>query len=316
MKRTCFLLFIIIQTTVFSLVQAQQNAQYSQYMLNYYSINPAASGFDDFLDIQGGYRQQWRGMSSSPQNMYLSAHASLGKVHNVHASKMRNKKMKHYSAVGGIITGQQLGALSQYSFSGSYAHHIPLNTKWAFSVGASAGLFNYRINESKLNFGDQVIDPVLTEKNSLNPDFSLGAWLYSDRVFAGISSTQILQSNWAETGGLKRHIYLTAGYKLPLQNGWSLVPSVLFKSVLLNAYQTDVNVKVRYQNQFWLGTSYRHQDAVVFLAGASLGQYVDIGYAYEMTTSLLRAYSYGSHEVMLRVKLYNLVSFVSPNDFW
>ena len=66
----------------------------------------------------------------------------------------------------------------------------------------------------------------------------------------------------------------------------------------------DLNVKVSYQNSVWGGISYRHNDAIVAMIGYELNDRFNIGYSYDVTLSGLRGYSSGSHEIVLRAKIY------------
>uniref|UniRef100_UPI0039AF6E50 type IX secretion system membrane protein PorP/SprF n=1 Tax=Myroides odoratus TaxID=256 RepID=UPI0039AF6E50 len=54
-------------------VSAQQDPQYTQYMYNPASINPAYSGSVDHLQLFGLYRTQWVGLDGAPRTAYLSA---------------------------------------------------------------------------------------------------------------------------------------------------------------------------------------------------------------------------------------------------
>ena len=61
-------------------------------------------------------------------------------------------------------------------------------------------------------------------------------------------------------------------------------------------------MSVVYNNLLWGGVSYRLSDAIVPMVGIyyDLGPgTLKFGYSYDVTTSLLRQYSSGSHEVML-----------------
>ena len=47
-----------------------------------------------------------------------------------------------------------------------------------------------------------------------------------------------------------------------------------------------------------VGVSYRHQDAVMLIIGGQFKGF-RLGYSYDITTSILRKYSSGSHELTL-----------------
>ena len=63
--------------------------------------------------------------------------------------------------------------------------------------------------------------------------------------------------------------------------------------------QGDINAIAMYNNQFWGGITYRVQDAIVPVIGFQWNS-IKVGYAYDITTSDLKGYSSGTHEIMLR----------------
>jgi hypothetical protein len=66
--------------------------------------------------------------------------------------------------------------------------------------------------------------------------------------------------------------------------------------------QFDAGVKFDWRDQIWLGASYRHKDAVSFLGGFAYKDFLVIAYSYDMTTSNLKNYSDGTHEMMVGVR--------------
>ena len=57
---------------------AQQDAQYTQYMYNPMSINPAYAGSRDVLSLVGIYRSQWVGLDGAPRTLNFSGHTPVG----------------------------------------------------------------------------------------------------------------------------------------------------------------------------------------------------------------------------------------------
>ena len=62
MKRILLIVFSV--QFVFCTAIAQQAAQYTQYMVNPYLMNPALSSVEDMIDIKTGYRTQWVGFQT------------------------------------------------------------------------------------------------------------------------------------------------------------------------------------------------------------------------------------------------------------
>ena len=98
-----------------------------------------------------------------------------------------------------------------------------------------------------------------------------------------------------------RHYYLSGGYIFPLQNEFTLEPSILIKTTEELLYQIDFNAKLQYKQDYWVGLSYRTAGAVVLLAGVRLDKF-HFGYAFDYTLSSIMKHSIGSHEFMMAVK--------------
>ncbi|HEY8400532.1 MAG TPA: type IX secretion system membrane protein PorP/SprF [Cytophagaceae bacterium] len=331
-KELLLILFILTGIASFG----QQQGQYSQYMMNYFQINPGIAGTEDFLDLKLGYRMQWAGFDGGPRNYYVSGHLPLNRLHN---KVLRGRKSKPHHAMGGIIQGQTLGLLRHNSAHMAYAYHIPLDRSTYLSMGATAGVKQITVDHDRMYWGDLQIDPAAMVDTRYKFDMGVGFWFYTPKYFAGISSMQILRNrlDFSESnngnGVLDRHMYLTTGYKFKLDPDFFLIPSVLIKGTR-SAYTADLNAKLRFHNpryhtQFWGGTSYRHKDAVVLIAGMGIPltkvrpnqkhgnkTMLDISYAYDITTSKLSNYSNGTHEITIGLRLPAGGSVISPSDFW
>ncbi|HEY8402161.1 MAG TPA: type IX secretion system membrane protein PorP/SprF [Cytophagaceae bacterium] len=317
-----------------STVSAQQQGQYSQYMMNYFLVNPAAAGTTDYIDLRAGYRMQWLGLSGAPRNYYVSGHVPINKVHK---SQKRTQRPRAYHVIGGLFTGQTIGVFSHNTGYISYAYHLPLSKKWNASMGANVG-FNQIALGGNMKWIDQIPDPTIAYTNQIKPDISIGGWLYSDKFFMGVSTMQMLQNKLdfsrgdTEGGVLNRHFYITGGYNIQLNNDIRIIPSAMIKTTA-SALQLDINTKVRYQELFWGGISYRRMDAFVAMGGIGIPltsvsktpgfsgkkqmnyHRLEIGYSYDITTSKLSNYSGGSHEIMVGLLLPLKAKVVCPK-FW
>ena len=100
-----------------------------------------------------------------------------------------------------------------------------------------------------------------------------------------------------------QHYYLYAGHVFELNEDFDLKPSVLLKYQKQAPPEVDVNVNALYKDRFWLGIGYRTGDAVVGMVEYQVNPMFRVGYAYDMTTSLLKRYAGGSHEIMLGIDL-------------
>ena len=66
------ILFLSVSTAF-----AQQLPQFTQYMFNTISINPAYAGSRETLSVVGLHRSQWVGLDGGPETQTLSVHAPL-----------------------------------------------------------------------------------------------------------------------------------------------------------------------------------------------------------------------------------------------
>ena len=68
------LLFFCILIFSAGMLFAQKEPQYTQYMYNIGSFNPAYVGTVETPDITGLYRVQWSGIPGAPRTMRFGAH--------------------------------------------------------------------------------------------------------------------------------------------------------------------------------------------------------------------------------------------------
>jgi type IX secretion system PorP/SprF family membrane protein len=88
------------------------------------------------------------------------------------------------------------------------------------------------------------------------------------------------------------------GYTIDLTPTVALKPMVFVKNVTDNT-TFDVNLNAHFNDRFWVGVSYRNEDAIVGLLGLNITEKLRLGYSYDFTTSDVKDYSDGTHEIML-----------------
>lgn len=305
-------------------VNAQQQQQYSMYMMNNYVLNPAVGGTENYADFKASYRTQWVGFGGGPKTVYLSGHTAIGK--SVYEDT-DIKPLPHHG-VGGYVYNDNIGATNKIGFYGSYAYHLPLTTKLTASFGAFLGFQQFSIDRSKVSFYEDefgVQDNVITGNSSkFLPDANLGTWLYHKNYYVGAALYQLFGNNLdfesvkgtIEEGKLNKHYFITAGYRVPLTEDFTWVPSFVVKAVAPAPVQFDINSKFRYQDLAWLGVSYRNKSDVALMAGVTLMERIDIAYSYDVITSDVNNYSSGSHEFILGYRLLQDYTVKPTSQFW
>jgi len=292
------LLFIAILIVINITAHSQQLPRYTQYMLNGFLINPALAGSDNLSPLKLTARQQWVGFEDAPSTQNLSVH------HHLTAYNM---------GVGGIIFNDMFGAVRRTGLQLAYAYHIDMS-KWdsKLSFGLSGSFFQYSLDKNNLRILDEN-DIAFSQnfENSFIPDLNFGFYLHNNKYFIGVSGNQLIEYNVKLSANnndnrMVRHYYTTAGYKIPINGDILLEPSFLIKATETINPQVDINLKTYYKNDYWLGFSYRHSDAITALIGMKYNQFI-IGYAFDFTLSNINQYSSGTHEIMLGVNLRNAV---------
>ena len=79
-------------------------------------------------------------------------------------------------------------------------------------------------------------------------------------------------------------------------------PSVLVKYENPAPVKFDGGLRLIYKEQVWLGGTYRHNDAFTALIGFMIKNYLMIGYSYDFSTTSIRRYSSGTHEIVLGLR--------------
>ena len=293
MKTKSYILLLFAWLTVVPSF-SQQLPQYSQYLLNDFVLNPAIAGSKDYFEAKSNHRFQWVGITDAPRTFVLSMNGPF---------KFKNM------GIGGYLFTDVTGPTSRVGAYGSYAYHIQLNSEIMLSMGLFGGIMQYNLDATKLSLLDQG-DPLvgLGVESVIIPDAGFGLYGYSDQYYFGVSIPQLLQNKLklGDTtqvlGKLQSHYFLTGGYIFDIGSDVKIEPSVLLKAVIPVPMQLYISVKAIYQNMVWLGLSYRTYDAMSVIMGYNYKNQLTIGYSLDFTTSDLKSYSGGTHELMLGIR--------------
>jgi type IX secretion system PorP/SprF family membrane protein len=291
MRKIYIYLFLAANTFVF----AQQLPQYSQYMLNEMAINPAVAGKDDYTEVRSDNRQQWLGITDAPRTYMLTLQGPI-----------KDKNM----GLGMNIYTDIVGPTRRTGISFSYAYHLKLKKDLHLSLGLSAGLQQWGIDGSKITLRDEGDQQLLTTyKTTPLPDFGAGAYFYKkDKFYFGFSLPQLYKAPIALYTGtdnksrLASQYNFNGAYKINLDNDFQIEPSFLLTYEKPAPMQINIGARAIYKKEIWLGLVYRHKDAVSALLGYMYKDYLLIGYSYDFTTSNIRKYSSGTHEIMLGLR--------------
>lgn len=281
-------------------LQAQQDAQYTQFMFNKLSLNPGYAVSTDYACISCLHRSQWVGLEGAPSSQSINARVPF---------------LKKKVAFGASINHDAIGPSDSWNFSLIYAYRFPL-AKGNLGVGMQGTLRSLRINwndTEAINSADGMI-PVGTTAKTI-PNFGVGVYYQDKTYYVGLSVPHLLHDDLSNYNYLfstsdlnrsERHVFLMGGAVLKLSNSVKFKPSVLFKYVRNTPFDMDLNASFIFYDRFWAGLTYRlgglHNsvgeslDLVVQFQFSSM---IRLGLAYDYSLSKVRKYNSGTYEIML-----------------
>lgn len=300
--------YLIIAICSLSLlhIKAQQLPTFSQFLFNDYAYNPAIAGSKPYFDVKSGHRYQWVGLSDAPRTYSLTVNGPT-----------KNLKM----GVGAFLYTDHVGPTRRTGLQGSYSYQLSLSESIRLSLGASFGISEWKLDGHKITTYSPN-DPVIIDgvMQTLVPDAKFAFYLYHDNWNFGVAAPNILQSKLKFDEGtntglskLENHYYMHGGYRFNASEDIQIEPTVLVKYVQAAPIQADLMAKVTYKNQIWLGGAYRTADAASAMIGYLFRENLVIGYSFDFTTSNLKNYSSGTHELLIGVRFVRGSTFEVPN---
>jgi len=316
LKKNFLLLILFLSVVSVHKVTAQQDAQYTQYMFNTLSVNPAYAGSRGELSIAALYRSQWVGLDGAPETFTLSLN-----------SPIRNSKLGYGVSIVQDNIGD--GAISETFIDAvvSYTIDVSLKAKLSFGLKAGGNLLNLDFNNLR-NFDVEPVDADNIE-NRFSPNIGLGIYYHADRFYAGLSAPNLFQTEHFDNSLTNSNsisflsqerinYFLITGYVFDIGNDFKFKPALLTKVVGGAPLQVDVSANFLYNDKFSFGAAYRWDAAVSALAGFQISDQVMLGLAYDREITELGGTQFndGSFEVFLRFELVkSFQKLVSPRFF-
>lgn len=299
----------------------QQESQFTQYYMNPYVYNPAASGTTSLVDANLGFRQQWAGMDGAPRTFFASAHSQirLRKKDNQVLQEFRpdgaffrspdvsTGMVKH--VVGGKVFSDQMGPFNKTHLGGSYAFHFPLIKSVNMSFGLAAGWSNFGLNTSKVNLfqsEDGAYANLVGNGGNQNFfDMQAGTHIYHKFFELGYSMTQVIRNKYSvgevSTGSrFERHHFVYLAGNIELTDEWCVSPTIFIRAVKNAPFNIEGMLRVQYNKMVWLGVGYRNTQTITLGLGANFARNFRLGYSYDSGIGKFRTVQGGgSHEIVL-----------------
>ena len=283
--RYLYITALIVVGTAFN-SYAQQLPQFTQYMYNTISINPAYAGSRNALNITGLHRSQWVGIDGGPITQTLSVHSPL-----------RNERL----GLGLSVINDQAGFENYFYAYADFSYTLPLNDDdLKLAMGLKAGASYYTLDAELRQSGDPFFEQTIT---NWTPNFGVGLYLHTNKWYVGASVPKIINNDNNELSAFEaleqNHLYFTSGYVFDLTSDIKLRPSFLAKITEGAPLSLDLSATTIFYNEFYLGVNFRTDDSIGAFADWQVLDWARIGYAYDFTTSELNPYAGGTHEILL-----------------
>lgn len=291
---------------VTSMVRAQDQAVYNNYISNQGILNPAYNGTRDFISGLMVFRSQWTGFQGAPFSGAVNIHSPLDKVKNLGA--------------GLVIAEDHIGFTNQFEVFAAGSYRLQLDKKNTLALGLQLGFKNIVYDGTKaitVDYGDQVFDERISK---FGFNFGFGAYFYSEKYFAGLSIPRFFvnqyNTNKQEIKNTVKfsqlHSYIYGGYVFDI-NDVKIKPTGLFRIVPGAPLEIDVTCSAMFVKNLWVGLSYRTVSDMVVLAEYQFGSSGNdkstkgkkgktmtwaIRYSFDYSISDIRKYAVaGSHEI-------------------
>lgn len=316
LKKKLLLPLLLLVLIVVEDVTAQQDAQYTQYMFNTMTVNPAYAGSRGQFSAAALYRAQWVGLDGSPETFTLNLH-----------SPIRNSNLGYGVSVvkddigDGVVSETYLDAVISYTVD------VSLDGKLSFGLKAGGNILNLDFSGLR-NFDAEPVS-VDNIENRFSPNVGLGIYYHTSKFYAGLSAPNLLRTQHFDNSQTSAssvqflsqeriNFYLITGYVFDIGGNNKFKPAVLTKAVGGAPLQIDLSTSFLFNDKFSIGAAYRWDAAVSAMAGFQITDQLMLGLAYDRETSELGGTQFndGSFEIFLRYELVKSFNkLVSPRFF-
>ncbi|OSY88612.1 membrane protein [Tenacibaculum holothuriorum] len=298
-------LFLIAFFSILTM-HSQQDPQYTQYMYNTMSVNPAYVGSRGHTVITGLARTQWVGLDGAPDTQTLSYDTPLG-----------------YSGVGlGVnLTNDRIGPASEIYLDVNASYTVRTSEEGNLAFGLKLGGRQLNVDWSK-GRSERPDRAFAANISRFLPTIGAGIYYHTPKWYLGAAIPNILRTehyddnfNGGDVATERLHFFFIGGYVFDLNENIKFKPAVLTKVVNGAPLSLDVSANFLFNKKFRAGVAWRWDDSISALLGFQANDSFHIGFAYDLTTSNLSNYNSGTYEVMLRWEIFREQVMKSPRFF-
>lgn len=298
-------LFLLLLILSIHEINAQREPQFTQYINNTLTYNPAYISTKEDVTFTALGRLQWAGFEGAPNTYSFSAIVP---------------SMSRFG-LGLNMIRDEIGATKQTSISANFAYEIQLSSTIYTSFGASVGGSFLNTNYSDGNILNPN-DPLLNNRNDFDPSFGFGVMTYAENWYVGVSVPNFLKSSYYSTqesqliDSKNLQLFLLGGYIFNINDNLKFKPAVLARVTKRLPFVVDYSANMLINNKITIGLSYRTSEIVTGMFGIKLTDSFYVGYSYDRTTSGLSGYNEGSNEIMLKFTIPSKIRTIKSPRFY
>jgi len=287
---------------------AQQDAQYTQYMYNTMSVNPAYAGSRGVLSITALHRSQWVGLEGAPSTQTFNI----------------NSPISDRIGLGLSVVADKIGPTTENVIDGMFSYTIETSLQGKLSFGVKGGINILNIDYDRLSRYQN--EPTMLNndmRSNIAPNIGAGLYFHDDKFYAGLSVPNILETKYFDDASFsvakeKINLYFISGYVFDLNPSFKFKPTVLVKAVVGAPLQLDLSANFIYNDKLTIGVAHRLDAAWSAMAGFNATDSILLGFAYDRESTELgnTKFNDGSFEFIARFELFNRFNkLLTPRHF-
>lgn len=285
---------------------AQQDPQFTQYMYNTLNVNPAYAGSRGHLTALVLHRSQWVGVNGAPNTQVLAVDGPMG--NNV--------------GLGLVLSHDGLGPSSETFVDANFSYTVKLdddNKKLSFGLKGGGRLFNVDFTKGLTENPDIAFQNNIS--NKFFPTIGAGVYYHTGKSYLGLAVPNFFAQDHydgqeQEIAAERLHYYLIGGKIIDLTPDIKFKPAFFVKWVPGAPVIADISANAMLKETFTAGLAYRWDDSFSALLGLQISPDLSAGYSYDLTTSDLRSYTSGTHEVFLRYEFKTVEKRIKSPRFY
>ncbi len=275
-----------------SVMNAQQEAHFTQFMYNKLLLNPAFAGAREVSSIMVLHRSQWIGFEGAPTTQFLSFDSPIA---------------GNRAGIGATIYRDKIGINENLLANISYSYSLIHTEKTTLKLGLQGAVkrYSYNFNDPS-TIVKQNGDPSAISTRGVNGNVGAGLYLNIGEFYVGLSCPNIYGNSLGIRSAKEvRHYYGMLGGLISMSKSVALKPNIIVKAAENAPLSFDANLGLVFNQKFTIGASYRSGDtfsgeSIDGLVHFQLTDKLGLGIAYDHSLSALQSYNKGSLEALIR----------------